>query len=108
LPPVENAENPEIFPRIELIYTNACKALNGEDIDDPNEKDKKKQKAPPKKEDKKKKGKEEPVVEEKEPTEIEKEMKDVLATEKRIMKYRLFMIKCVAISRLKEMRNMAK
>lgn len=48
------------------------------------------------------------MVEEKEPTENEKKLKEVLASEKKIMKYRLFLLKVVAINRLKEMRTMAK
>ena len=77
-------------------------------------KDNKKGKAPPpKKEDPKKaagKKGQEPVQEEekKELTPLEKEMKAAIQTEKAIMRYRLYVIKSLAINRIKEMREKAK
>lgn len=112
-PPIETPEDPESFPRLELIYNNAVKILNGEEIEELVPKDVKgKGKAPPKKDDKKekekKKGKDEPVVEPPEPTPLEKELKETLNKEKAIMRYRLALIRTVAINRLKELRGMAK
>ncbi len=112
-PPVEVAEDPESFPRLELLYNNAVKILNGEEIEELVPKDAKgKSKAPPKKDEnkekEKKKGKDEPAPEPAEPTPLEKELKLTLSKEKAIMRYRLALIRAVAISRLKELRGMAK
>lgn len=116
LPPIEDNEGPEPFPRLELFYKNAVKILNGEEIEDPTIKDTKKggKAPPPKKDDPKKappgkKGQE--VVQEeekKELTPVEKEMKETLSTEKAILRYRLYLIKTFAISRIKEFREKAK
>jgi len=115
LPPIEDGEGPEPYPRIELYYKNAIKILNGEEIEDLTlAKDNKKGKAaPPKKEDPKKaaagKKGQEPVQEEvKELTPLEKELKATIQTEKAIMRYRLYVIKSLAINRIKEMREKAK
>ena len=115
MPPIEDPEGAEPFPRIELYYKNAVKILNGEEIEDLTlAKDAKKGKAPPKKEDPKKaaagkKGQEQPQVEEKkELTPLEKELSVTIQTEKAIMRYRLYVIKSLAINRIKEMREKAK
>ena len=112
-PPIENPDDPESFPRLELLYNNAVKILNGEEIEELVPKDAKtKSKAPPKKDDKKekdkKKGKDEPAPEPVEMSPLEKELKETLAKEKAILRYRLALIKTVATNRLKELRSMAK
>jgi len=102
------------------LYKNAIKILNGEEIEDPSVqvKDPKKGgKAPVvKKEDAKKpaaaagkKDKDAAQEEEKkELTPMEKELKQTLNTEKAIMRYRLYVIKNLAINTIKEMREKAK
>jgi len=121
LPPIEDLEGAtEPFPRLELLYKNSIKILNGEEIEDPSVqvKDPKKGgKAPVvKKEDAKKPaaaaGKKEKEAaqeeEKKELTPMEKELKQTINTEKAIMRYRLYVIKNLAINTIKEMREKAK
>ncbi len=127
MPPIEDAEGPEAYPRIELLYRNALKILNGEEIEDLTAvKDPKAKgneipiwwviqrwigKAPPKKEEPKKAGKKDKEVvqeeEKKELSPIEKELKQSISTEKAIIRYRLYVIKTLAIERIKELREKA-
>jgi len=120
LPPIEDAEGADSFPRLELLYKNAMKVLNGEEIEDPVAvKDPKKGgKAPAKKEEPKKpaaaaagkKGQEvaQEDAQKKELTPVEKELKEAVNTEKAIMRYRLYVIKTLAVNTIKEFREKAK
>lgn len=109
--PLEDAANPNVFPRIEKIYNDAIKILNAEQIDQPNPTDKKGGKVPPpKKEDPKKAVKKGAQPEEEEPKEmtpLEKEHKQAISMEKAVMRYRFYMIKCIAENRMKEIRQSA-
>jgi hypothetical protein len=115
-PAIEVTEDPNSFPRIEKMTTDVLKVLNGEEIEDPNAANIKGGKQPPKqapKVDDKKKGakkggKEELIEEKKELSPLEKEAKRAVLTEKAIFRYRVTVIKNMAISKLKEMRFMAK
>lgn len=106
LPPIESPD-PNAFPRLEKLYNDSIRILNGEEVEEIKT-DKKGAKIPPKKDDKKgtKKGQPEPE-EPKEPTQLEKELKQAVNTEKAIVRYRLYMIKTLAESRIKEMRIIA-
>lgn len=107
LPPIESADNPNLFPRLDKLYNDSLRILNGEEVEEIKT-DKKGGKLPPKKDDKKagKKGQQEPE-EPKEITPLEKELKQAINTEKAIVRYRLYMIKTIAESRIKEMRALA-
>jgi hypothetical protein len=98
-PPTEDHEDPNLFPRIELIYTNAMTVLQGKEIDYPG---KKKAKNAPKKN-----------YEILNVTDIQDDSPDnslkseAINIEKNIIQYRLYLLKNIAISKVKLLRLMA-
>ena len=98
LPPLENPDDPNAFPRLEKLISETIRIFNGEEevVDD---KQKKGGKAP-KKEDKKappKKGVKEVEEVKREPTPIELEGIKAINTEKQIFRYRIFLIRDISL-----------